>query len=93
MPSSKGSAEYKDDGDRNLSREDLSPPGLCEILRVLSTLDAELLTLDELGAYKASAHLDASIQQLRRDIGVAARVSNMRPQTNSKALDECPEWF
>ncbi|MEM7700864.1 MAG: hypothetical protein AAF251_02900 [Pseudomonadota bacterium] len=33
----------------------------------MTTLETQLSALDEAGAYKAAAHLDAAIQQLRRD--------------------------
>ena len=38
-----------------------------EYTRILSTLEAQLASLDRAGAHKAAAHLDAAIQQLRRD--------------------------
>jgi len=48
--------------DRNSAR---SP---CEqYARILSALEHQLAELDRAGANKAAAHLDAAIQQLRRD--------------------------
>ena len=48
--------------DRNSAR---SP---CEqYARILTTLESQLAELDRAGAHKAAAHLDAAIQQLRRD--------------------------
>jgi len=35
--------------------------------RILDILETQLAALDRAGAHKAAAHLDASIQQLRRD--------------------------
>ncbi|MEL6708576.1 MAG: hypothetical protein AAFP79_09850 [Pseudomonadota bacterium] len=38
--------------------------------RILTTLETQLTALDDAGAHKAAAHLDAAIQQLHRDQAV-----------------------
>ncbi|MEM9310201.1 MAG: hypothetical protein AAGA34_02035 [Pseudomonadota bacterium] len=50
----------------------LTPPGAGGIQLALETLEAQLRELDRLGALKAAAHLDAAIQQLRRDQAATA---------------------
>lgn len=48
-----------------------SAPSPCEVYaRILTTLETQLASLDDAGAHKAAAHLDAAIQQLRRDQAV-----------------------
>ncbi len=43
-------------------------PAPCEEYgRILNILETQLSALDSAGAHKAAAHLDAAIQQLRRD--------------------------
>jgi len=43
-------------------------PAPCEEYgRILNILETQLTALDRAGAHKAAAHLDAAIQQLRRD--------------------------
>ena len=44
--------------------------GCDEGIRILKVLRHQLTTLDQLGAYKTAAHLDAAIQQLQRDVDV-----------------------
>ena len=43
-------------------------PTACETYaRIIKALETQLKKLDEAGAFMAAAHLDAAIQQLRRD--------------------------
>lgn len=59
--------------------------------RAITALEEQLVRLDEAGAHKAAAHLDAVIQQLRRDqlaldLASAARQvpAQMTPESTQK---------
>jgi len=43
---------------------------------ILYTLETQLIELDRIGSPKAAAHLDAAIQQVRRDLEVG-RISTL----------------
>lgn len=53
--------------------------------RILSTLEAQLSSLDRAGAHKAAAHLDAAIQQLRRDQLALELASAAKEPTTTRA--------
>jgi hypothetical protein len=50
--------------------ENLSPTAPCDsgANAILAALEQQLAALDALGAHIAAAHVDAAIQQLRRDL-------------------------
>ena len=53
----------------DLTLENLHPTAQrdARIFDVLAALEQQLFALDQLGAHIAGAHVDAAIQQLRRD--------------------------
>lgn len=59
---------------------DEQPLSPCErYARLLRVLERELAELDRVGAHKAAAHLDAAIQQLRRDLSALTFASAAQP--------------
>ena len=77
-------APNEKNGKQELKHEQMGPVGSCPISRILSVLSAELSVLDELGAYKAGAHLDATIQQLRKDAGMRPDTNNLKTQVDGE---------
>ncbi|MGB3470126.1 MAG: hypothetical protein WBA51_04820 [Erythrobacter sp.] len=51
---------------------------------ILHTLETQLIELDRIGSQKAAAHLDAAIQQLRRDLETE-RISTLAPAQGNTA--------
>ncbi|MFM7350349.1 MAG: hypothetical protein ACKO01_12830 [Erythrobacter sp.] len=45
-------------------------PDALRVVEILSVLEQQLAALDTLGVHIAAAHLDAAIQQLRKDIAL-----------------------
>jgi len=60
--------------------------GCDEGIRILKVLRHQLTTLDQLGAYKTAAHLDAAIQQLQRDVDVTVT------PTGEETPPICQSW-
>jgi len=81
----------KHDGERAL-RNGLSTPSTFDNAQgVVAELEKQLHQLDRLGAHKAGAHLDAAIQQLRRDMAACQRSdpeSVMRKTISRKGVQE-----
>lgn len=64
-----------------------------EYAHVLSTLKGQLARLDRAGAHKAAAHLDAAIQQLRRDqlaLNLASAAQEKPPTRAAKTAVSAP---